>query len=194
MLQSPASRNRPATPLPPRNAVGRPATPQSPATSLPQRNYCILGPNGVQLRQLRGGLLGMPAKPLDDPKIVLVVEDDDDVRQFVVTVLSRQGYRTVESSSGIDALLHTQPGRPKINVLVTDVSLLDTDGIALAEYFASLFPEAGVVIMSGHVGVPRSRLDSLAVPWAFVQKPFHLERLIDAVRGVLDEAGDVRAA
>ena len=136
----------------------------------------------------------MPTKPPDDPKVVLVVEDDDDVRQFVVTVLSRQGYRTIESSSGIEASEHTQPDRPKIDVLVTDISLLDTDGIALAEHFAALFPEAGVVIMSGLVGVPRSRLESLAVPWAFVEKPFHLQKLIDAVRSVLDEAGGVRAA
>ncbi|HXN48135.1 MAG TPA: response regulator [Bryobacteraceae bacterium] len=126
--------------------------------------------------------------------MVLVVEDDDDVRQFVVTILSRQGYRTVESSSGIDAVVHMQPGQPKIDVLVTDLSLLDTNGLALAEHFAELLPDAGVVIMSGHVGVPRSRLDGLAVPWAFVQKPFHLQRMIDAVRGVLDEAENVRAA
>jgi len=125
---------------------------------------------------------------------VLVVDDDNEVRQFVVTVLSRQGYRTVQSSSGIDAAVHMQPGQPKIDVLVTDVSLLDTDGVALAEHFAELFPEAGVVIMSGHPGIPRSRLEKLAVPWAFVEKPFHLQRMIDAVRSVLDEAAGVRAA
>ena len=136
----------------------------------------------------------MPAKPQTNSRIVLIVEDDDDVRQFVVAVLARQGYRTVESSSGIDAAVHMQPDQPKIDVLVTDISLLDTDGLALAEHFAALCPDAGVVIMSGHVGVPRSRLDNLAVPWAFVQKPFHLERMIDAVRGVLDEAKNVRAA
>ena len=136
----------------------------------------------------------MFAEAVDHPKNVLVVEDDDDVRQFVVTVLSRQGYRTVESASGIDALVHTQPHRPKIDVLVTDISLLDTDGIALAEHFAGLFPEAGVVIMSGLAGIPRSRLEGLAVPWAFVEKPFHLQKLIDADRSVLDEAGRVRAA
>jgi len=136
----------------------------------------------------------MPAKPLLNPEMVLVVEDDDDVRQFVVTVLARQGYRTIESSNGIDAVVHMQPDQPKVDVLVTDVSLLDTDGLALAEHFAALRPDAGVVIMSGHVSIPRSRLDGLAVPWAFVQKPFHLERMIDAVRGVLDETGHVRAA
>jgi two-component system, cell cycle sensor histidine kinase and response regulator CckA len=136
----------------------------------------------------------MPAKPPTKSRMILVVEDDDDVRQFVVTVLARQGYRTAECSSGIDALAHTQPDRPKIDVLVTDISLLDTDGIALAEHFAALFPEAGVVIMSGLIGVPRSRMEELSVPWAFVEKPFHLQKLIDAVRRVLDEAGRVRAA
>jgi len=124
----------------------------------------------------------------------MVVEDDDDVRRLVITVLAREGYRTIECPSGIDALAHTEPDRPKIDVLVTDISLLDTDGIALAEHFAAQFPEAGVVIMSGLAGVTRSRMESLPVPWAFVQKPFHLQKLIDAVRSVLDEAGGVRAA
>jgi DNA-binding NtrC family response regulator len=136
----------------------------------------------------------MPANPQDNSRMVLVVEDDDDVRRFVVAVLARRGYRTVESSSASDAAIHMQGDQPRIDVLVTDISLLDTDGLALAEHFAALCPDAGVVIMSGHVGVPRSRLDNLTVPWAFVQKPFHLERMIDAVRGVIDEAGNVRAA
>jgi two-component system, cell cycle sensor histidine kinase and response regulator CckA len=125
---------------------------------------------------------------------VLVVDDDNEVRQFVVTVLSRQGYRILQSSSGIEALSHAEQDRPKIDILVTDISLLDTDGIALAEHFVTRFPEAGVVLISGFAGIPRSRLENLAARWVFVEKPFPLQKLVDAVRGVLSEAGGERAA
>ncbi len=136
----------------------------------------------------------MLAEGLLTVKTVLVVDDDDEVRRFVATVLSRQGYRTAQAESGIDALSHFHQDRPDIDILVTDISLLDTNGISLAERFLVRFPGAGVVFMSGFVEVPRSRLEKLAARWAFVPKPFHLQALLDAVRGVSTEAGGARAA
>ena len=129
----------------------------------------------------------MPAEVAGNTKTVLVVDDDDEVRRFVATVLSRQGYRIIQSESGLEAMLHAQQDRPKLDILVTDISLLDTDGITLAEHFVARFPGAGVVFMSGFAEIPRSRLEHLTVKWAFVPKPFHVQKLLDAVRSVVTE-------
>jgi DNA-binding NtrC family response regulator len=136
----------------------------------------------------------MPAEGAGNNETVLVVDDDDEVRRFLVTVLSRQGYRIIESSSGIEALSQLQRDRPGIDILVTDISLLDTDGIALAEHFIARCPGAGVVFMSGFTEIPRPRLESLPARWAFVPKPFHVQKLLDAVHTILTEAGGARAA
>ncbi len=128
-----------------------------------------------------------------DAKTVLIVDDNAEVRRFVVTVLSSQGYRTIQSASGREALSAAAPDQPKIDVLLTDISLLDTDGITLAERFVALFPGTGVVLMSGYAEVPRSRVEHLGARWTFVAKPFQLRNLTEAVRTVLPDAG-ARAA
>jgi DNA-binding NtrC family response regulator len=129
----------------------------------------------------------MSAEEAGNTKTVLIVDDDDEVRRFVGTVLSRQGYRIIQSESGLEALSQARQDRPTIDVLLTDISLLDTDGITLAEHFIARFPGAGVVFMSGFAEIPRSRLENLTVKWAFVPKPFHVQKLLDAVHSVVTE-------
>jgi DNA-binding NtrC family response regulator len=114
------------------------------------------------------------------------VEDDNEVRRFVATVLARQGYRIIQSSTGSEALshLHSRAG----------IDMLLTDGITLAGDFVTRLPEAGVVFLSGLSGISRSRLEELTARWAFVEKPFHLQRLVDAVSGVFAQTRGARAA
>jgi len=137
----------------------------------------------------------MPAEETGKAKTVLIVDDDEEVRRFVSAVLSSHGYRVVQSATGCEALALAQQGdRPRIDVLVTDISLIGADGITLAERLIARLPGIGVVFMSGFAEVPRARLDGLAARWVFVPKPFHLRRLLDAVHSVLDETGGARAA
>jgi two-component system cell cycle sensor histidine kinase/response regulator CckA len=124
---------------------------------------------------------------------VLIVDDAVEVRRFVGTALSNQGYQILQSCCGVDALLLAPKDGPIIDILVTDISLPDTDGITLAEHLLARFPGAGVVIMSGCAEVPRCRLQDLASRWAFVPKPFQMRRLVEAVGSVRTDAG-ARAA
>jgi CheY-like chemotaxis protein len=55
-----------------------------------------------------------------------VVEDDDDSRGIVVTVLSREGYRTLEATDGRSALTLAQQERP--DLIIMDFALPDVDG------------------------------------------------------------------
>ncbi len=72
----------------------------------------------------------MPVDPGERNATVLIVEDEPGVRRFVKTVLSSNGFETIESSNGREALLLAQRNRPEggVDVLLTDVVMPGIDG------------------------------------------------------------------
>jgi DNA-binding NtrC family response regulator len=129
----------------------------------------------------------MPADPEERKATVLIVEDEPDVRRFVNTVLSSNGFETIESSNGQEALLLAQRNRPEggVDVLLTDVVMPGIDGVELAERFRERYPDTKVILMSGCPDVQHARLDAIKSTWKFVLKPFRADELIDAIRGAL---------
>ena len=133
----------------------------------------------------------MPSQGVESAKTALIVDDEPEVRRFIVAALARHGYRTLHAGGAIEALSVAQQD---IDVLVTDFALPGADGITLAEWFIERLPGVGVVFTSGFTELPRQRLEDLPARWAFLPKPFRTLPLIEAVRSVVTEAGDARAA
>ncbi len=130
------------------------------------------------------------ARALDEraPAIetILLVEDEDVVRNLVSQVLSTSGYRVLEAANGKDALqiceLHSEP----IHLMVTDVVMPHMGGRELAEQMAKIRPATKVLYVSGHTedsivhhGVSDQEMN-------FLQKPFTPLALIAKVRQVLE--------
>lgn len=114
--------------------------------------------------------------------LVLLVEDDDDVRTVVRRHLIELGYRLIEAEDASVALelFHSIP---EIQLMVSDISMPgDMDGIALAEYLSREEPELGIVLMSGQ----RASLKSLGsnVTYPFLAKPFEKHDLADMLSSV----------
>ena len=118
---------------------------------------------------------------------ILVVEDNDEVREVAVRIISGQGYRVLEASQGLDAfLIFTEHDGP-IHLLLTDVVMPKMSGRELAETLMSIRPRIKVLYMSGytdnaivHHGVLERGMD-------FIQKPFAVDTLARKVREVLDK-------
>ena len=117
---------------------------------------------------------------------VLVVEDDELIRQLVDGVLEEAGYLTVAASSGAEAIGVMQRGDPLISALVSDVNLGRgvTDGWEVARRGRLLIPALAVVYMTGDAGaewaasgVPNSIL---------ITKPFALNQIATAVAQLLN--------
>jgi signal transduction histidine kinase/CheY-like chemotaxis protein len=104
---------------------------------------------------------------------VLVVDDEEIVRDVVARLLRAAGYEVLVAGSPHDALDLEQP----FDVLLTDVVMPDLDGPALAERLGA----EHVIFMSGY---DQEALVAGDAP--FLQKPFSREALLDAVRAVLD--------
>ncbi|HEY2921754.1 MAG TPA: response regulator, partial [Candidatus Binatia bacterium] len=81
-------------------------------------------------------------------KTILVVDDEDGVRESVREVLSDEGYRVVDTADGARVLEIIKQERPELVLL--DIWMPQVDGIGLLKEIKSHEPEINVVMVSGH--------------------------------------------
>jgi CheY-like chemotaxis protein len=125
---------------------------------------------------------------LDGSETVLLVEDEEQVRTFVRTTLTRHGYTVLEAQNGGEAFLICEQHRARIDLLLTDVMMPRMNGQALATRLIAMRPDLRVLFMSGYTegrGELRVELDPVI---AFLSKPFTPDALLVMVRDVLDHA------
>jgi CheY-like chemotaxis protein len=122
---------------------------------------------------------------------VLVVEDQDGIRDIVRESLRRNGYKVLIAVDGNEALQMASAYPDPIHLLVTDLVMPNIGGRELAQRLMPLRPRMKVLFMSGYS--EHSALDSenkeMDPSTTILQKPFSLDALARNVRRVLDEPG-----
>ncbi len=117
---------------------------------------------------------------------VLVVEDEDKLRELISDALVEYGYTVLSARCGEEALRICKQHQGLIHLMLTDVVMPQMGGGHLAECLLPLNPQMEVIYMSGHmedIVVHHLALDKTA---AFIQKPFSLITLVVKIREVLD--------
>ena len=117
---------------------------------------------------------------------VLVVEDDEDVRQFTVDCLTELGYKVLEAAGGPPALALLRDQRDQIKLLVTDVVMPDLSGRQLAEAAHQIRPNLPILYISGY---PRDVIlqdGRVKEGVELLPKPFTQQALAAKVRELLD--------
>jgi CheY-like chemotaxis protein len=117
---------------------------------------------------------------------VLLVEDNDSVRQVARTILRKNGYQVLEARNGGEALLQTEQLKDTIHLLLTDVVMPQMSGPELAKRLAAARPQMKVLCMSGYTDDSIVRHGVLDARIAFIQKPITPDTLAAKVRAVLD--------
>jgi signal transduction histidine kinase/ActR/RegA family two-component response regulator len=125
---------------------------------------------------------------------ILLVEDDEMVRNLVRETLSRAGYRVIDAASPIEARRMSSAFRGKIHLLITDVVLPKISGRELAEQINRRRPDTKVLFMSGYSDSAIVHSGMLGRDVAFLQKPFTPGSLAAKVREVLEGRGRTRTA
>lgn len=118
--------------------------------------------------------------------MVLVVDDDEMVRRLAARMLTIQGLRVVEASSGDSALLALQRLAARIDLVVTDLAMPGLDGRNLGGVVGRCWPQIPVLYMSGYPAARMIATGSLEQNWPFIQKPFTGDQLGKKVRELLE--------
>ncbi len=116
---------------------------------------------------------------------ILIVDDEDLVRRLCVRYLTEAGYRVAEAPNGHEALERLGEGCP--DLLITDSSMPELDGVGLILEARSRYPAIRVLRMSGSYGSSGSR-DQVPPDIMTLDKPFGSEVLLAAVTGLLKPA------
>jgi signal transduction histidine kinase len=130
----------------------------------------------------------MPAASLLGHETILLVEDEELVRQISVLTLERQGYEVLVARDGTEALQRASEHLGPIHLLVTDVVMPRLSGQELAARLRTTRPHLRVLYISGYVDQVARR--GIVDPDAsFLQKPFIATALAAKAREVLGPAG-----
>ena len=119
---------------------------------------------------------------------ILVVEDEDNLREITRLFLEDCGYQVLEAANGEDALQITNSFPHPIHVLLTDVIMPGMSGRQLAEQILSARPETKAVYMTGYMDDMVVQHKVLEPGIALLQKPFDKLALTRKIRSVLDGA------
>jgi two-component system cell cycle sensor histidine kinase/response regulator CckA len=113
---------------------------------------------------------------------ILLVDDDDDVREITALFLRDTGYHIIEAASG-RAALGLLDANPAIDLLIADFAMPEMAGTELLERVRAKHPDVGVVFITGYA---QERLGENFRSEIVVRKPFTMEQLALAVRRALD--------
>jgi signal transduction histidine kinase/CheY-like chemotaxis protein len=127
-------------------------------------------------------------------EMILVVEDDDDVRSAVVSMISDLGYRTIEAAHGAAALEILQQARP-IDLMFSDVVMPgELQGRKLGQAAQEIRPDLKIIFTSGYTEnsiIHNGRLDEGVL---LLSKPYRKEDLARKFRQVLDDGASGQPA
>jgi two-component system cell cycle sensor histidine kinase/response regulator CckA len=126
-----------------------------------------------------------PAAAAGGSETVLLVEDEESVRQLVRDTLAAKGYKVIEAANGEAGLKVSSEYAGTIEVLITDVVMPGMGGRELAKRVSAARPNIKVLFLSGYTEDAIIHEGVLEPGTAFLQKPFTLQMLSRKVREVL---------
>jgi len=130
--------------------------------------------------------LTIPEVPVANGETVLLVEDEEIVREPVGRMLARSGYVVLSAPDAAGALVIVREHTSNIDLLLTDVVMPGASGKALWDDVIDLRPETKVLFMSGYNQDLIANEGVLAEGVSLIEKPFSADDLLRKVRDVLD--------
>jgi PAS domain S-box-containing protein len=126
-----------------------------------------------------------PAPADDSGHVILVVEDEDAVRDVVTRILTRAGYQVIPAASPKDALEIITDSAVRIDAMLTDVVMPDMSGPQLAERMRDARPQTPVLLMSGYTAGALARGPAASGDLPLIRKPFNAATLLQHLQDAL---------
>ena len=129
--------------------------------------------------------VAVPDFPSGGSETILLVEDEESVRQLVRDTLVAKGYHVIEGENGESGVAAATRHKGKIDLVITDVVMPGMGGREMIKHLAKVRPGARVLYLSGYTEDAIISDGSIESGTAFLQKPFTLQNLSRKVREVL---------
>lgn len=115
--------------------------------------------------------------------LILVVEDDPLILEFLCEILQEEGFVVEPHISADAAVIYLEQHAPQVHMLLTDITMPGTlNGADLANQFGDRWPDKPIMIMSGFETPETSGVRHSV---SFIKKPWALGQLLDCVEGAL---------
>jgi CheY-like chemotaxis protein len=130
---------------------------------------------------------GASQYPKGNGELILVVDDEDNIREITKATLERFGYNVITATDGADAMGMFAQHKDDVKVVLTDIAMPYLDGPGLVGAIKRTHPDLKVVAMSGILNPAQTaELESLKVT-SFLAKPFTAEKLLTTLALILQE-------
>ena len=121
-------------------------------------------------------------------KKVLVLEDEDSIRSFIVINLSRAGYEVVEAGTGAEAFEQLRLN-PDVSVAILDIMLPDTDGFEVCRKIRASDPRIGIIMLTARTQEMDKITGLMTGADDYVTKPFSPAELTARLDALVRRAG-----
>jgi len=119
-------------------------------------------------------------------ELILIVDDEPGILSTLSNIFGDEGFRTVTTTSGQQALELFRSQRP--SVVFLDIWLPDLDGLEALQAIREIDPEAAVIMMSGH-GTSETAVKAMKMGAAdYLEKPLSYDQAVEAVKDALGAA------
>ena len=127
----------------------------------------------------------IPDFPTGHGELVLVVDDEEAIRQITKSTLETFGYRVLLAGDGAEALAVYEANRDDVEVVLTDMMMPLMDGEATISALRKLTPDVKIISASGLADEARTAEAAAASVPIFLRKPYTAEQLLKAIAEVL---------
>lgn len=114
---------------------------------------------------------------------ILLAEDDNDLRRFLVKALEKAGHQVTAFGEGASA--YEEIKQAAFDLLLTDIVMPEMDGIELARRAAELDPALKIMFITGFAAVALNPDSKAPKEAKILSKPFHLRDLVDEVNRLM---------
>ena len=122
----------------------------------------------------------------DDYPLILVIDDEQDIRELIKDILEDENYRVNIAANGVEAVENCNQQRP--DLILLDIWMPDIDGISLLREFKQQDQSLTIVMMSGHgtieTAVEATRLGAID----FIEKPLSTAKLLRGVEQAVEQS------
>jgi DNA-binding response OmpR family regulator len=120
------------------------------------------------------------------PQSVLVIDDDPDMRHVLSDFLRHSGYHVVEAANGREGIFAAESER--IDVVIVDKEMPGMNGLEVLSFFRFRRPKLPIIFITAFGGREDEEESRRRGAWRYIEKPFRVATVVDAVQSVLEKS------